>query len=280
MDELGRAGEARALAELVTARTARPPLAVGLFGDWGEGKSHFLELLHQQVTAVARPGNVLAHQAVRQVRFNAWHYADNGLWASLVAELFAQLAAPPDEAVDPDPGAAQRSMSRLTAELVAQRHLRQRLSAARKRRDALNRSLRERELFGGLPAEQRRHLTDLVGDDSAAAPYRQATGDAIAWRTGMFIVGESLRALGPARIAGLLAVCAAGAAAGLGAVWVWGWLPGWAAGLPGAVPVLARSWPGHGRQHGGCPRHSGLGSRPRPRSRRPRCRPWSGRCRT
>jgi hypothetical protein len=235
VDELGRAGEARALAELVTARSARPPLAVGLFGDWGEGKSHFLELLHQQVTAVARPGNVLAHQAVRQVRFNAWHYAESGLWASLVAELFAQLAAPPDDAVDPDPGTAQRSMSRLTAELVAQRRLAQRLSAARERRDALHRALRGRELFGGLPAGQRRQLTDLVGGDSAAARlYRQATGDAAVLRQLLLAVREAVRSLGPARITAYLTACAAAVAAVVAAVWT----RGWTSGFFGAMPVL------------------------------------------
>jgi hypothetical protein len=70
-DELDRSAEAAAVAALVTARSVLPPLAVGVFGDWGEGKSHFLDLLHAQVAAVARPGNELAHQHVRQVRFNS-----------------------------------------------------------------------------------------------------------------------------------------------------------------------------------------------------------------
>ena len=70
-DELSRAGDAVALAELVTAVTATRPLAVGLFGDWQEGKSHFLGLMGDQVTAAAHPGNPLACSAVRQVRFNA-----------------------------------------------------------------------------------------------------------------------------------------------------------------------------------------------------------------
>jgi hypothetical protein len=55
VDQLERLADATALAELITARSAQPPLAVGLFGDWGEGKSHFLALLQQQVDAVARP---------------------------------------------------------------------------------------------------------------------------------------------------------------------------------------------------------------------------------
>ena len=92
-DELARSADVAAVVELVTARSVLPPLAVGLFGDWDEGKSHFLDLLHARVAA-ARPGNALAHQHVRQVRFNAWHYAETDLWASLVGELFGQLAVP------------------------------------------------------------------------------------------------------------------------------------------------------------------------------------------
>ena len=42
LDRLSRDPEAIALAEVITSRSALPPLAIGLFGDWGEGKSHFL----------------------------------------------------------------------------------------------------------------------------------------------------------------------------------------------------------------------------------------------
>ncbi|MEU3624855.1 hypothetical protein BS329_18070 [Amycolatopsis coloradensis] len=52
-DALSRAEDAVAVAELIVARTARPPLAIGLFGDWGEGKSHFLELLRREVRVTA-----------------------------------------------------------------------------------------------------------------------------------------------------------------------------------------------------------------------------------
>ena len=158
VDELSRLGDAVALAELVTARTVRPPMAVGLFGHWGEGKTHFLELLHQQV-ATARPDNPLSCSAVRQVRFNAWHYAETDLWASLVAELFAQLAEPPDR----DVGKEQRQQSRLAADVVAQRKLRERLQAARARRDELEAAVRRAEQWQALPEEHRELLTQLAG---------------------------------------------------------------------------------------------------------------------
>ena len=86
-----------------------------MFGDWGEGKSHFLGQLRSQIHE--RSGQVaaddeLTHRAVRQVWFNAWHYAETDLWASLVSELFSQLAAPPGPEVSR--AEEQRRQSRST----------------------------------------------------------------------------------------------------------------------------------------------------------------------
>ncbi|MEU9575397.1 P-loop NTPase fold protein [Streptomyces massasporeus] len=170
-DELDRIGDARGVAQLITSRTATPPLAVGLFGDWGEGKSHFLRLLHLQVEETAQPDNQFAHGAVRQVDFNAWHYAETDLWASLVAELFAQLNSPPSG----DRGAEQRRQSRLAAELVARRGVRERLQAARERHRKLLRALRTPAglSWDTLPADEQQRLQQLAGDDPEEV-YRQA----------------------------------------------------------------------------------------------------------
>src|SRR5262249_49512922 len=81
---------------------------VGLFGNWGSGKSHFMNLLNQQMLARAKgarenweripsgeavytaPKGPWCHQIV-PVYFNAWHYVDTNLWASLVAHIFESL---------------------------------------------------------------------------------------------------------------------------------------------------------------------------------------------
>jgi hypothetical protein len=42
-DWLGRDAEAAALAEMITAQSARPPLAIGLFGDWGKARPRLLD---------------------------------------------------------------------------------------------------------------------------------------------------------------------------------------------------------------------------------------------
>lgn len=168
-DRLGRDGDAAALAEMITARSARPPLAIGLFGNWGEGKTHFLRQIADHVdrlatTAKSDPDDRLTYSAVRQIRFNAWHYAETDLWASLVAELFSQMAEGPD-----DRGEEERRQSRLAAELAARRQLPERLRAAQERQQALRAEL---EKSSGRPwtlplrldPRQRAQLTALAGD--------------------------------------------------------------------------------------------------------------------
>ena len=90
------------LCSVLADKTARPPLSVGLFGEWGSGKSFFMRLMRQRIEKLAGA----AYQAeadgreaqycasVVQITFNAWHYMDANLWASLAVEIFSRLATP------------------------------------------------------------------------------------------------------------------------------------------------------------------------------------------
>jgi hypothetical protein len=97
-DRLGTASDADMLVSVLMARDTAPPLAVGLFGDWGSGKSFFMALMQERVEELAalrrqgRPEAAPFCGEVRQVRFNAWHFVDSNLWASLAAALFDGLA--------------------------------------------------------------------------------------------------------------------------------------------------------------------------------------------
>jgi KAP family P-loop domain/WD domain, G-beta repeat len=178
-DRLNRLTEATALADLLLSRSARPPLAVGLFGEWGEGKSYFLRLLIEQVSAIANGSDVFAHHHVRQVRFNAWHYAETDLWASLVAEIFGQLARPTNER---DVADEQREQSRLVAEIVADRRLPERIAAERARAQKLRESLKPAR-WKTLSDKQNSDLTSALRDtdpDLVKAAYRAVTAP-IAW---------------------------------------------------------------------------------------------------
>lgn len=98
-DRVGIGAEIDAFAYLMAARTLNPPLAIGLFGDWGSGKSFFMEALQrriEKITADARDSNkpqkeVLIYKHVAQIEFNAWHYMEGELWASLVEHIFQNL---------------------------------------------------------------------------------------------------------------------------------------------------------------------------------------------
>jgi hypothetical protein len=83
-------------ATVIANRDTPLPLSIGLFGEWGSGKSYFMGLLQQQIDAFAADARSRLespfYAEVVQVRFNAWHYADANLWASLAVELFEQLA--------------------------------------------------------------------------------------------------------------------------------------------------------------------------------------------
>jgi hypothetical protein len=108
-DPLGIEPDVQAFARLICLEEATPPLSIGLFGGWGSGKSTFMERLEDAVADIAnkekkrqeketaqssKPPAPTEHRFIGnvvQIRFNAWHFADANLWASLTAEFFDQL---------------------------------------------------------------------------------------------------------------------------------------------------------------------------------------------
>ena len=84
---------------ICAAEKVTPPLSVGVFGDWGSGKSFFMRLMQEQTKQVAASsatdanGDRLFCRQIVSIRFNAWHYADGNLWASLVQTIFQSLRA-------------------------------------------------------------------------------------------------------------------------------------------------------------------------------------------
>jgi hypothetical protein len=83
------------------AREKTPmPLSIGIFGEWGSGKSTFMGLLRGKVQELADSGSSAYVGEVVQIGFNAWHYADSNLWASLGDEIFRQLVGPGERPED------------------------------------------------------------------------------------------------------------------------------------------------------------------------------------
>lgn len=89
--------QAKIFATLLVAKEVRPPFALGLLGDWGVGKTFFMRLMQETVASIAGKG-VQAERSsdsvsrATQIEFNAWHYVDSDLWASLASHIFDGLS--------------------------------------------------------------------------------------------------------------------------------------------------------------------------------------------
>lgn len=90
-DSLGVRTYAQHLAQLIAAKDTFMPLSIGLFGAWGSGKSHFIDLLDEQLSDLTKEPGKAFHKNIIKIHFNAWHYLDTNLWANLVSEIFDQL---------------------------------------------------------------------------------------------------------------------------------------------------------------------------------------------
>lgn len=99
-DRLGFNDDAKAFARLAASKDVKPPLAVAIFGSWGSGKSFFMRLIQEHVERLStgvdsekapEASSDGFHRDIAQIRFNAWHYSETNLWASLVDHLFTQL---------------------------------------------------------------------------------------------------------------------------------------------------------------------------------------------
>jgi phage shock protein A len=116
-DLLGIDRTVDALALLVASTRTATPLAIGVFGPWGSGKSFFMRHLQRRIVALrdgeqarirrwldrraagtAQAEDVpLYYTQIAQVEFNAWHYNEGNLLASLVEHLFRNLRVTPEE---------------------------------------------------------------------------------------------------------------------------------------------------------------------------------------
>jgi|GEM_PF-1746306 len=147
-DRLGFRRDANAFGALIAAKHINPPLSVGIFGDWGAGKTFFMDMIYKSVeanAAGARGGMTTSFvPRIAQIRFNAWHYTEANLWASLVDNIFRGIF----EYLRPDSAGeeairAQRNelMSQIDAATASQLELQSKVEAARIARDLATHNL-------------------------------------------------------------------------------------------------------------------------------------------
>ena len=125
-DRLNVATFVTMFADVIADRQTKLPLSVGLFGEWGSGKSYFMGLLRGRIQALAAQDPDRYHQHIVQVGFNAWHYSDSNLWASLGDVIFEQL-------IDPAKTQDEQLSARLKRDLAEHNDRRHALEAAAER---------------------------------------------------------------------------------------------------------------------------------------------------
>ncbi|WP_246779449.1 P-loop NTPase fold protein [Rhizobium sp. BK313] len=95
-DLLGFLRYASAFASVIADREVRPPLAIGLFGLWGSGKSTMIDMIGDSLEAIAKRASVEESprfcRGIVRITFNAWHYAETTLWASLFVRILEELS--------------------------------------------------------------------------------------------------------------------------------------------------------------------------------------------
>ena len=111
-DLLNLKDEINALTEMLLMRDLTPPVAVGILGGWGGGKSYMMHLMQKHMVEIRSRGldpveawgfknqddknpdsnrlnRYVGH--IYQIKFDAWTYAKSNLWASLMQTIFFEL---------------------------------------------------------------------------------------------------------------------------------------------------------------------------------------------
>jgi hypothetical protein len=216
-DRLGIARYVRSFARLIAARGVEAPLALGVFGAWGSGKSFFMRALDGEVQALAAeagrlrraardgaPGrDVLAaagpamwHDRIVPIWFNAWHYVDRNLWASLALRVFDTLSGALGSIAPDSPGEQLRLGAASTAEV--KRDAEERRKAAEALRGEAEQRLAE------LKAERRKAEHTLLDDTVPRLSGTAADGGAIDGEALLEQTRTALREVGLGEMAGTL----------------------------------------------------------------------------
>ncbi|MFP2904573.1 P-loop NTPase fold protein [Pyxidicoccus sp. 3LFB2] len=128
-DRLDVGADVKPLVAVMLAKEVKPPLAIGLFGDWGTGKSFFMKAMQEAGNQLQRgPSASKFCTNIVSIEFNAWHYVDTNLWASLVSHILDRL----DAHVSPRP-TAEEEHSNVVTELGAAREVVDEVYADKKR---------------------------------------------------------------------------------------------------------------------------------------------------
>ena len=200
-DELGIAEDVRSLCSVLVAEQVSPPLSVGLFGDWGTGKSFFMQKMRERIKWLAQESATARNEGrqsdycenVRQITFNAWHYVDANLWASLVARIFDGLVGDDIDEAPPTTEEDRKRQERRREALLARLETTELLAAdARRRRDAAEGRLRAKQAERDQKYDALTSLTALRFADVQAATRGSPTVAELAAKAVSETTGETV----------------------------------------------------------------------------------------
>lgn len=173
--------DVRALSAVIAAKDVTPPISIGLFGDWGSGKSFFMRKMDTQIRKCAKgaresKGKSVFCENIVQIWFNAWSYMDTDLWASLATEIFEGLANEIDKDKDlargTDPATAK---ARLLASMASARDI---VAEEERKRDAAIEELKAVEQHvENLKKSDEEIGKQLGASELARAAYRAVVAD-------------------------------------------------------------------------------------------------------
>lgn len=91
---------AESIALTIAHKKTQTPLAIGIFGPWGSGKSFIM----RQIVEALNARNSIAPEDlrgqlvddIRIIKFNAWTYAKGDLWSAILYEILRQLRVMPE----------------------------------------------------------------------------------------------------------------------------------------------------------------------------------------
>ncbi|HLG17235.1 MAG TPA: P-loop NTPase fold protein [Blastocatellia bacterium] len=134
-------GEVDRFAKLLVAEKVDPPIAIGLFGNWGSGKTFFMGLLRNRIKEITT-GDPTYAANVAQIEFNAWHYVDTNLWASLAVHIFEGLAKELEPNQEDEIAATRRKLhSKIESSKRGQEQAERQQTRAKERRVAAGKEL-------------------------------------------------------------------------------------------------------------------------------------------
>jgi hypothetical protein len=199
-DLLNIRSDVDAVCAVLAARDVKPPLALGLFGNWGTGKSFFMAQMHDEIQALAKlersnPGQTPYCSDIAQIRFNAWHFLDANLWASLVDEIFKSLFAAVAGPAETSDAVRRRVVRALGDARGLFRQSQMELEAAKQEQSRAEETLQEKQSEVRAQENTLHGMYDQLSRLLANRPDVQETLDSLARSVGEPELAQSYQAL-------------------------------------------------------------------------------------